>query len=113
MKEHQKCSPARLGTGDLGQIDGRCAPLRGLRQQISHSDQVERGRGHLGPELVAFDPAVAQLASTGDRFQPAEDLLNPLADALTDEIAELGRGVAIDATASLRGDVLGHVAGSP
>jgi hypothetical protein len=46
---------------------------------------------------------------TGNRFQPTEDLLDPLADALTDDIARLGRGAAIDATAAPLGDVLGHV----
>ena len=58
----------------------------GDRAQSGQPDQVVGGTGELGPELVALDADVAELATAGHRLPPAEDLLHPLAHALADQV---------------------------
>ena len=67
-----------------------------LGEQVGHSDQVVRGGGELGPQLIESDPAVAQLATPAHRLHPAIDLLDPLAHPLAPLVARRAGGAAVD-----------------
>src|SRR3989442_4569571 len=62
---------------------------------------------------MAFDPDVAQLAAAANGFHPAEDFLHPLADTLADHVAGPFCAAVDDVTASVRGDVPGHLGCHP
>ena len=47
--------------------------LRRLGHEVPEPDQVVGSGGQIGPELVALDPDVTQLATPADHLQPAED----------------------------------------
>src|SRR5437016_3062719 len=83
--------------------------LRRLGHKVPEPDQVVGGGGQIGPELVAFDPDVTQLATPADHLQPAEDLLHPLTNTLAGGVAEMSDGAAVDPAAALGIDVLGDV----
>src|SRR5437588_9117610 len=83
--------------------------LRGLGHEVPEPDQVVGGGGQIGPELVALDPDVTQLATPADHLQPAEDLLHPLTNTLAGGVAEMSDGAAVDPAAALGIDVLGDV----
>src|SRR5256885_16490627 len=83
--------------------------LRRLGHEVPEPDQVVGGGGQIGPELVALDPDVTQLATPADHLQPAEDLLHPLTNTLADGVAEMSDGAAVDPAAALGIDVLGDV----
>src|SRR5438309_1629617 len=83
--------------------------LRRLGHEVPEPDQVVGGGGQIGPELVALDPDVTQLATPADHLQPAEDLLHPLTNTLAGGVAEMSDGAAVDPAAALGIDVLGDV----
>src|ERR1700730_2240085 len=76
--------------------------------QFPHSYQVVSGRREDEDPVDAFSAAMAQLAQQAHRFKPAEDLFNPFALLLTDLIAAVTGGAAIDGRPAI-GVVLGHV----
>src|SRR5256885_708550 len=83
--------------------------LRRLGHEVPEPDEVVGGGGQIGPELVALDPDVTQLATPADHLQPAEDLLHPLTNTLAGGVAEMSDGAAVDPAAALGIDVLGDV----
>src|SRR2546421_992519 len=83
--------------------------LRRLGHKVPEPDQVVGGGGQIGPELVALDPDVTQLATPADHLQPAEDLLHLLTNTLAGGVAEMSDGAAVDPAAALGIDVLGDV----
>ena len=78
------------------------------RYQLSHSDQVVSRRREDEDPIHALSPAVAQLAQQTYRLQPAEDLFDPFTLPLTDLIALVSCGAAIDGRLAVS-VVLGHV----
>src|SRR5713101_2860297 len=76
--------------------------------QFPHSYQVVSGGGEDEDPVDAFGAAMAQLAQQAHRLQPAEDLFDPFALLLTDLVARMAGGAAIDGRAAI-GVVLGHV----
>src|SRR5713226_6809955 len=84
------------------------ATSRRLGEQVRHPDEVV-GRGRqLGPQLVDAHASVAQLAPAPDRLHPPINLLGALAQPLTELVADLPGGAAVDGTA-LPGRVLSHM----
>src|SRR5205807_7113950 len=68
---------ARSNAGGFGPpqraFPGAIEASGGPRAQIGHPDQVVGSADEFGPELVALDADVAELATTGHRLPPAED----------------------------------------
>src|SRR6266851_3342696 len=76
--------------------------------QISNADHVvSSGREDKDP-VDTFGAAMAQFAQQAHRLQPAEDLFDPFAFALTDLVTRMARGPAIDGRPTIS-VVLGHV----
>src|SRR2546423_5556110 len=75
--------------------------LRRLGHEVPELDGVVGGGSQIGPELVALDPDVTQLATPADDLQPAEDLLHPLTNTLAGGVAEMSDGAAVDPAAAL------------
>src|SRR5580704_532605 len=104
-------SDARLsaffGAGFRLPEGGGSAYSHGFRQ-VADADQVVSRAGEEEPASVSLPTLEAQLAATSDGLGPAEALLDPLADALTDRVAGVPCGSAVDRSAAI-GGVLGDV----
>lgn len=74
------------------------------------SQQVVDGGGDFEPGSVAVAADVAQLASSGDRFDPAEGFLDPFSDPQADLVAAVAGRAPVDRGA-LPGRVLCDVRG--
>src|SRR5215207_7260943 len=101
-----------MGDASVGPVRCRRGPAAGRsggrRDQLDQADEVVGGGGQVCPTLVARQAPVAQLAPAADGLGPAEDLLDPLADALAEGIAGMAGGAAVDRAAAAAG-VLGDV----
>ena len=101
-------------TADIDLLEGSGRSLRAWpsarRCQASDSQQVVGRAGDLGLllELPAADES--RSGQTADRLEPAEDLLDPFANALTDRIA-LGP-FAVSSAASCLGTLIVATNGS-
>src|SRR5262249_4529263 len=78
--------------------------------QIPNPDQVVHGQRKGEHPADAPHPAMACLTKQTDGLRPPEDLFHPLALLLTDGIARMTGGAAVNGTASIRG-VLRDVGG--
>jgi len=81
---------------------------RGGRYQTDHPDEVVGSCDQVAGQLGLFQAAVARPSEPTHRLHPAEDLLDPFADTLTDGISSLTRRSAVDRTAPATG-VLRHM----
>src|SRR5271170_4688501 len=79
--------------------------------QIAHPDQVVgcggKGEGPTDPG----DSTMTSLAQSGDGLEPAEDLFHSLAPPLTERVAGMASGAAVDRAVDLLRDVRGDVVG--
>src|SRR5918997_3784523 len=81
-------------------------------QQLGDADQVVGGSGEGEAPPDALEPSVAGLAQAARDLDPAERLLDPLADALAQGVAGMPRGSTVDGRGPVRvvlGDVRGYV----
>lgn len=92
-------SPSRWGPGQAGppgrafvpvfrRFSGRCSKLRHSHQVIGGGHEVSKG-------LRSFDAPVAAAPQAANDFNPADDLLHPLADTLADGVSRLPGGAPI------------------
>src|SRR3954452_22207369 len=88
---------------------GFCERASG-RQQLGEADQVVGGRGEGETPSDTLEPTMAGLAQTTRDFDPAEGLLDALADTLAQGIAGVAGRAAIDGRGAV-GRVLGHMRG--
>ena len=98
----------RTGVDDLRRKTGATGGLRSraCQLQVPQPDQVIRRGGEGELPIHEGDAAMPELAQAADGLHPPEDLFHELPFPLTDVIARMPRGPAIDrAPASL----LGHV----
>src|SRR5258707_15590410 len=107
--------PGGPATGSVGPGGAIAAASCHRHPEIAQPDQVVERRREDEQPAHSGDAAVARLAKQGDRLQPAKDFLDPFAPPLTEPVAGMPRGPAIDGTAPparvLR-DVGGEAAGS-
>src|SRR5882762_92876 len=107
--------PGGPATGSVGPGGAIAAASCHRDPEIAQPDQVVERRREDEQPAHSGDAAVARLAKQGDRLQPAKDFLDPFAPPLTEPVAGMPRGPAIDGTAPparvLR-DVGGEAAGS-
>src|SRR5215510_8028275 len=106
--------PAMTLCSRPGPRDGRqglsIAPSWRSPGQIPNPDQVVHGQRKGEHPADAPHPAMAGLTKQTDGLRPAEDLFHSLALLLTDGIARMTGGAAVNGTASVRG-VLRDVGG--
>src|SRR5882724_9472635 len=81
-----------------------------LLREVSDAHQVVDRQAEDEHPADAPSPAVPRLPHQADRFQPAEDLFDPLALLLAHLVAGVARGTGIDRTRPVRG-VLRHMRG--
>jgi hypothetical protein len=89
-----------LDRGAVRPVSGRTAPWSGRLEQLGQPDQVA-GRGGQGEHPA--DPggaAMPGLAQAAGGLDPTEGFLDPLADALADDVAGIARRPAIDRRAA-------------
>src|SRR5207237_6415605 len=75
------------------------------QRQIAHPDQVVGGQCEGEHPTDPRHSAMARLAQAGNRFEPAEDLLDAFPFALADQIAGMTSGALIDDSGALAGQV--------
>ncbi len=83
--------------------------LCGCRQQIAHSHQVVDRQSKGEHPAHPCDSTMTSLAQSGDSFEPAEDLFDPFALALTYRVARMAGGAGIDRAVGLARDVRGDL----
>src|SRR5688572_18769181 len=70
----------------------------GHQRQVSNSYQVVSGRGELEDPTHQLQATVARLTQQPDSLQPAKDLFHSFAFLLTNQIARMTGGAAINST---------------
>jgi hypothetical protein len=113
IQSHEPSTPLREGASPVdAPWEPRCAPRSrvgscGALHQIAHSRQVVRGSREGDEPAGPPDPTECDLPQQPHCVQPAEHLLGPFALLLTDRVAGVSRGPAINRTGPVR-RVLGH-----
>src|SRR5271156_3983483 len=79
--------------------------------QIAHPDQVVGCGGKGEGPTDSGDSTMTSLAQSGDGLEPAEDLFHSLAPPLTERVAGMASGAAVDRAVELLRDVRGDVVG--
>src|SRR5690606_6286314 len=77
-------------------------------EDVAHPDEVVAGQSQQPLEANFLPAAELRLANLADLFTPAHDLLDPLTHLLTDVVAVMPGGAAVDCGAPVR-NVLRHV----
>src|SRR5208282_6259389 len=78
-------------------------------QQIAHPDQVVSGQCEAKHPADPRRSAMACLAQPGDRFEPAEDLLDAFTLLLANQIAGMTSGPLIDDSSGFASKVRGDL----
>jgi hypothetical protein len=78
-------------------------------RQLRDAQQVVRGGEDIGGDLVGSEADEASLAEVADGLDPAEDLLDSLAHALANGVADVPGRPLVDVRVSPLGDVLRDV----
>src|SRR5260370_41948901 len=99
-----------LGVGFNGIAHQPPVTSCGCRQQVEHPDQVVGGQCKAEHPADPRRSAMACLAQPGDRFKPAEDLLDAFTLLLTYQIAGMTSSPLIDDSSgfarNVRGDLM-------
>src|SRR5262249_31039983 len=90
----------------------RTAASCGSRHQARDAKQVVGGASEIGVHLHSSASAEAGFAQPTDRLHPAEGLLDPFADPLTDRVARVTRGARVERRASGPPEILRHMGGN-
>src|SRR5829696_6086749 len=74
--------------------------------QAGYPQQVVRSTDKVGGHLIPLSTAIACLSEVADGLAPAEDLFDPLPDALADVVARLSGGAVVDGRPTMLANVL-------
>jgi hypothetical protein len=91
----------------LEQHAGPDLPHRNCGGQVSHAHQIVGGAGEGKYPVHFVHPAMPNLSHERDRLQPAEAFFDPFPLPLTDGVARVPRGAAINRAAPASFQVLG------
>src|SRR5579859_980300 len=101
------CGRCFIGVSDglrvvalTGGGSGRSCGCWSGRHQPGHTHQVVRRRYEVARQLGARESTIASPTEAAHGFQPAEYLLNPFSQNLTDGVPRMTRGAAVDRAAS-------------
>src|SRR5258708_22966624 len=103
------CFSKELGVAFSGIAQQSRATSCGGRQQVAHPDQVVNGQCEAKHPADPRRSAMACLAQPGDRFKPAEDLLDAFTLLLTYQIAGMTSSPLINDSSGFASNVLGDL----
>src|ERR1700687_2714223 len=98
-----------LGVGFNGIAHQPPVTSCGCRQQVAHPDQVVGGQCKAKHPADPRRSAMARLAQPGDRFEPAEDLLDAFTLLLTYQIAGMTSSPLINDSSGFASNVRGDL----